>query len=42
MTGVNRFKKLIQKHGGTITTSIVEGIYITPDVWEDRLLINQS
>lgn len=64
MTGVNRLKKLIQKHGGIITTSIVEknnihreylnslvkegelervsrGIYITPDVWEDRLLINQ-
>jgi predicted transcriptional regulator of viral defense system len=64
MTGVNRLKKLIQKHGGIITTSIVEknnihreylnslvkegelervshGVYITPDVWEDRLLINQ-
>lgn len=64
MTGVNRLKKLIQKHGGIITTSIVEknnihreylnslvkegelervsrGIYITPGVWEDQLLINQ-
>lgn len=64
MTGVNRLKKLIQKHGGIITTSIVgknnihreylnslvkegelervsRGVFITPDVWEDRLLINQ-
>ena len=64
MSGVNRLRKLIQKHGDIITTSVVgknnihreylnnlvkegelervsRGIYISPDVWEDRLLINQ-
>lgn len=32
MTGVNRLKKLIQKHGGIITTSIVGKIIFTVNI----------
>ncbi|MDD4570492.1 MAG: abortive phage infection protein [Tepidanaerobacteraceae bacterium] len=64
MTGTNKLKRIIEEHGGIITTSLVEknnihreylgilvkegeldrvsyGVYATPDVWEDFLLINQ-
>ena len=64
MSGINRLKSLIKKHGGIITTSLVEknnihreylnilvkegelervgyGAYISPDAWEDPLLISQ-
>ncbi len=64
MSNIRELEKLIKKHGGVITSKLVDdhnihreylrelirqgklervayGVYITPDVWEDKMLIQQ-
>lgn len=64
MSNIRALEKLIEKHGGVITSKVVDdnnihreylrelvrqgklervayGIYITPDAWEDKMLVHQ-